>query len=59
MFRLELVDTLVTNTNIMGFGLIPLSGDHRGLSVKNQNKHDIDPNKGGLDIQVIFFLTTI
>ena len=30
MFRLGLVDTLVTLANIKGFGLTPLSGDHRG-----------------------------
>ena len=30
MYRLRLVDTLVTHTNIEGFGLTPLSGDRRG-----------------------------
>ena len=30
MYRSVLVDTLVTHTNIEGFGLTPLSGDHHG-----------------------------
>ena len=30
MFRLGLVDTLVTHANKEGFGLTPLSGDRRG-----------------------------
>ena len=30
MYRLGLVDTLVTHTNIEWFGLTPLSGDRRG-----------------------------
>jgi hypothetical protein len=30
MYRLGLVDTLVTHANIKGFGLTPLFGDRRG-----------------------------
>jgi hypothetical protein len=42
MFRLGLVNTLVTHANIKGFGLTPLSGERRGympplLKTKNNN----------------------
>ena len=45
MFRLGLVDTLVTHANIKGFGLTPLSGDRRGympplLKTKNKNSNN-------------------
>ena len=44
MFRLGLVDTLVTHANIKGFGLTPLSGDRRGylaplLKTKKTSKY--------------------
>ena len=44
MFRLGLVDTLVTHANIKGFGLTPLSGDRRGYMppLLKTNKTKID-----------------
>ena len=47
MYRSGLVDTLVTHTNIEGFGLTPLTGDRRGympplLKTKTKAKQGLD-----------------
>ena len=53
MFRLELVNTLVTRANIKGFGLTPLFGDHLGIYASSfKKKHFM----GLVGKKVLYFL---
>ena len=49
MFRLGLVDNLVTHGNTKGFGLIPLSGarcDYMSPLLKTKTNIELDNHKG-------------
>ena len=53
MFRLELVNTLVTHANIKGFGLTPLFGDRLGIYASSfKKKHFM----GLVGKKVLYFL---